>query len=155
MDRPIQRTNRCTIYDSIEFLAKPCAQKPAFFRDLYLTEGLSASQIAHRTGCSKTFVLKQLRKQGIQNGSGRRTDPNNYKLHDPPYGFSKKNGQLAANKVELRICRIVVELDASQGLSARAIGKILEDRGIKTRKGVVAWSHGAVRRILDRWKGKL
>ena len=153
--RPACRTNRSTMHDRVGFFVKPCLQRPAAFRDLYLNEGLSAAQIAHQTGCSKTFVLNRLRKQGMQNGSGRRTDPRNYRLHDTPYGFSKNDGRLVVNKSELRVCRIIVELDASKGVSVRTIGKVLESRGIKNRKGIAVWSYGAVKRILERWRGKL
>ena len=155
VDRVVQRTNTSILVDNIEFLTKPHAQNSDFYRNLYLTEGLSAAQIGERIGCSKTAVLQQLREQGIRNGSGRRTDPENYKLYDPPYGFSKKNGRLVPNKAEMRVCRIVVNLRDSQGKSMRAIGKHLEELGLKNRKGLVSWTHGTVGRIFERWQGKI
>jgi hypothetical protein len=96
-----------------------------------------------------------LRRQGIRNGTGRKTDPENYKLHDPPYGISKKNGKLVTNKSEVRVCRMLVELRDRQGKSIIEIGRMLEARGLKNRKGLVAWNYGTISRILQRWIGKL
>lgn len=151
----VQGTNRSIIYDFIEFFLKPYSLNSVLCLEMYQKRGLSASQIAKEIGCSKTSVLKQLRAQGVHHGDPRRTDPENYKLHDPPYGFSKRDGRLVPNKSELRICRVIISLDSGKGLSARAIGKELEARGIKNRKGAISWTHGSIKRILARWKGKI
>ena len=155
VERPIQGTNTLVAVDSIQFIPKPYKQKPAFYSDLYLKEGLSAAQIAQRIGCSKTTVLERLRKQGISNGSGRRTNPKNFRLHHPPFGFSKLEGSLVPNKAEMRICRLVVELRDRQKMSTRETAEELMRREIRNRRGVVYWTHVAVGRIFNQWKGKI
>ena len=155
VDRPRQGANTTIIVDYITFLAKPHKQKPAFYRDLYLKEELSASQIAHKIGSSKTAVLENLRRQGIRIPGGRRINPNNYTLHQPPYGFYKVDNRLIINKSEMRVCRLVVELCAKQELPLHAVANELIKQKIKNRKGQILWTHNSVSRIFKRWSGKI
>lgn len=155
MDQAGQRTNTLVLPDFIEFLVKPARRKPAFFRDLYLIEGLSAAQIAERVGLSKTAVLERLRAQGVRNLPDRKASPNNYRLHEPPYGYSKIDGRLLVNRAELKVCRLVVELRERHKRSYKDIGVALELKGYKGRTEKRNWSHSTVARIYKRWKGKL
>jgi transposase len=155
VERPAQGTNTALIFDPIPFLVKPHKQKPQVYRDLYLKKGLSAAQIAERLGCARTTVLERLRRQGIRKSGGRMTNPDNYRLHEPPYGFSKVGGRLVPNKAEMRICRLIVELRERQGLSALSVSKELQKRGVSNRRGSATWSHHSVIRIFNRWKEKI
>jgi len=155
VDQDLQRTNHLILTDFIPLAVKPYKQKSQIYRDLYVKEGLSAAQIAERLGCSKTVVLERLRAQGIKNGDGRRTNPENYRLHEAPYGFSKRGNQLIPNRAEMRICRLIVSLRARRERSTRQIAAELMKRGIKNRRGRVFWTHTGVGRIFKRWNGKV
>lgn len=72
-----------------------------------------------------------------------------------PYGYMVKNGKLVLNKAELKICRVVVELNKQGDLSASAIAHELERRGIKTRSGGSHWDHSTVINIIKRCKDKI
>ena len=155
VDQCLQLTNRSVLHDSIRLLIKPHRQNPRVYRDLYEKDGLSAAQIAERLGCSKTAVLEHLRTHGIRQGNGRRTNPENYRLHEPPFGFSKRGTQLVPNRSEMRICRMVVELRTRGKMSMRKIAVELMKRGIKNRRQKVLWTHPGVGRIFNRWNGKI
>jgi len=126
-------------------------------RALYLEKGQSAAQIARQFGVAKSVILARLGNVGIRGGAGanRSTNPENYRCRVAPYGYSIQAGRLEPHKAELRICRLVVDLIRTQGLSANATGKELSRRGLKSRSGRPHWDHSAVLSIYKRWKDKL
>ena len=73
----------------------------------------------------------------------------------PPYGYSVQNGKLVANKSELKVCRLVVELVERNGLQQNAVARELSKRGLKNRAGKTEWNSKTVFNIYKRWKGKL
>jgi len=95
------------------------------------------------------------RSLGIKNGSGRRTNPENYRLHESPFGFSKRDNQLIPNRAEMRICRLVVELRTRRKMSTRQVAEELIRRGVRNRRGKVFWTHTGVGRIFNRWNEKI
>ena len=149
-------TTQNTIYltDFIPLLLKPCKQKRKFYRDLYLKDGLSASQIAERVGISKTTVLERLREQGIRIPKGRKTNPKKYRLHHPPFGFRKIDARLVPDRSEMKVCRMIVHLRI-KGMSFRKIAIELTKRNLKNRNGMVNWSHTIIRMLYHRWKEKI
>ena len=72
-----------------------------------------------------------------------------------PYGYRKDGDQLATNKKEIRICRLVVQLVNDHRLSLMGTARELMDRSIKNRNGNIWWDHSMVRGIYKRWNGKL
>ena len=72
-----------------------------------------------------------------------------------PYGYRKVDGQLVANKKELRICRLVVKLINEQKVSLQGAARELMRQNIKNRNGNVWWDHSMVRGIFKRWNGKI
>ena len=123
---------------------------------MYLNDGLSAKQIAEAIGISKTVVLDRLHAEGIRmkTGKDRVNNPDNYRLHTAPYGWKVKDGKLAPNKAELKICRRVVTL-VRQGLSYNAVAKELTKLGLRGRSGKAHWDHSTVISIYKRWNEKL
>ncbi len=87
------------------------------------------------------LVLERLRQEGIWNLPNRRANPNNYRLHEPPYGFRKQEGRLVPYKPELKICRIVVRMYEREKQTYSAIARELEVQGYKNRRGEKRWSH--------------
>lgn len=83
------------------------------------------------------------------------TNPNNYRATVVPYGYRKVDGQLVANKKELRICRLVVKLINEQKVSLQGAARELMQQNIKNRNGNVWWDHSMVRGIFKRWNGKI
>ena len=157
MNQPEHGTNTSYLIDFIQICFNVKLLNFEEIRSLYLEKRLSATQIAHRYQVSKTVILDGLHKMGIrfETGTGRMTDPNNYRIRTPPYGFSIKDGKLVPHKLEMKICRLVVELIGRQGLSNSATAKELKKYGYKNRYGRTVWDHSSVRNIFKRWKDKL
>ena len=125
---------------------------------MYLREDLSASQISDKLGISKTAVLDRLHTLGIRNVASigeRMTNPKNYRASVAPYGYRIADGQLVANKKEVRISRLIVQLINEQELSLMGAARELMQRNIKNRNGNVWWDHSMVRGIFKRWNGKV
>ncbi|MCC6277362.1 MAG: hypothetical protein IT289_05555 [Oligoflexia bacterium] len=75
-------------------------------------EGLSTVQIAKRFQVSRMTIASRLRAMGIlvdQSYQLRSKNPENYRISNPPYGYSVQDGKLILNKKELKICRFIVE----------------------------------------------
>ena len=81
--------------------------------------------------------------------------PKNYRASFAPYGYRIVDGQLVANKKEVRICRLVVQLINEKGLSLQGAARELMQRNIKNRNGNVWWDHSMVRGIFKRWNEKV
>lgn len=144
--------------DIIQHSVNPFKSKSSKIAEMYLGKGLSAAQIAGKLGISKTAVLERLHTLGIRNVaslSERVTNPNNYRASVVPYGYRKVDGQLVANKKELRICRLVVNLINEQKLSLQGAARELIQQNIRNRNGNVWWDHSMVRGIFKRWNGKV
>jgi hypothetical protein len=151
-------TNTPYLIDFIPICLSPKLASSTIIRSLYLEKGLSAAQIASQLRLSKTFVLARLRSFGIKQDDAqpkRYTDPDNYRCPVCPFGYSVKDGKLIPNKTELRVCHAIVESIDRQGQTYRATAKELARRGMKNRAGRTSWSHGSVKAIYNRWKGKI
>lgn len=81
-------------------------------------------------------------QQGIRNLPGRKANPNNYRIHESPYGFRKKEGRLVTCKPELKVCRIVVQMYEKERRTYSAIARELIQRGYKNRRGEKRWTPG-------------
>ncbi len=123
----------------------------------YLKEGLSASQIAAHFGVSKSVIIGCVNrlKIGTKSAKGRMTNPNNFRHHNPPFGYKVKDNKLVLNGAELKICRAVVELIGREKRGVRETARELEERAFKTRRGRAKWGHFVVQQIFNRWKDKL
>jgi predicted transcriptional regulator len=142
--------------DIIEHSVNPFKSKSSKIAEMSIKDGLSASQVAEKLGISRTAVLEKLHALGIRNEAlkgERMTNPNNYRAAVAPYGYRKVDGQLVANKKELRICRLVVRLINEQELSLNGTARDLMQKNIKN--GNVWWDHSMVVSIYKRWNGKL
>jgi DNA-binding Lrp family transcriptional regulator len=155
VDRVGQRTNTSVLVDFIWFSPKPYSIKPELLRELYQEKGFSSNQIAIQLDVSKTVVLERLRALGIHTKSGRVTNPNNYRHHEPPYGYRIKDGKLVSDKKEMQISRLVVELRTRQGWAFARIASELMRKGYRNRRGETVWHHHSVNKIFQRWSGKL
>jgi hypothetical protein len=94
---------------------------------------------------------------GIREGtnSGRMTNPENYRYRVAPYGFSIQAGKLTPNRLEMKICRLVVERIQREGQTQCEVARELSRRGYKNRAGNLKWDSRTVFNILNRWKDKL
>lgn len=157
VDQPEYGKNTCYLTDFIRISLSPKLLNPDEIRNLYVEKGQSAAQIASHFGVSKTVILARLHALGIREivRTGRSTNPENYRCRVAPYGYSVRAGKLVINKLELLICRTVVDLIKRTGISANAASKELVRRGYKNRAGNMAWDHTTVRSIFERWKDKL
>ena len=157
VDQPECCTNYAYYVDYIEFYPKVKLLDIAKISDFYLKQGRSASQIARHFGVSKTSVLAHLHNAGIrlESGKGRLTNPKNYRHSTPPYGYGVRDGKLVTNRLELRVCRTIVKLIDRQKLTVSQVFRELEKLGVKNRTGNTRWDHKAVKKIYERWKGKI
>jgi hypothetical protein len=156
VEEPEIGTNRPYLIDSIKISTIPKLIRTSEIKALYLQNGLSAGQIAEKYGVSKSFVLATIHRSGLTTSkAGRSTDPANYRNNSPPYGYLVRDGRLAPNKSELKICRLVVELRGRRGLSTTQVARELEKQNFKNRKGRTVWNSNTILNIFERWKNKI
>ena len=124
---------------------------------LYLEEKLSLNQIASKFKVSRSAIRSRLRGLGIDIDAVKpvSTNPENYRYNTPPYGFQVRDGKLLPNRLEMKICRLVVELIEREGRNHSEVARELTRRGLKTRTGKVKWDSKAIFNIFKRWKDKL
>ena len=155
VDSCLHSTNRPYLTDIISFLAHPTYRlNPAILVKSYQEEGLSSGQVAKKLGISKSTVIKKLQGFGVSLRSkrGRMTIQNNYRHHNPPYGYSVKKGVLAPNPREVKVCRLIVNLIRDKGMGYSEVGRALGKKQIKNRKDKVKWGHSVIKGIFDRHK---
>ncbi|MCB0416338.1 MAG: recombinase family protein [Bdellovibrionaceae bacterium] len=140
------------MFDFIEGTHLPRKIPPEFIAEIYEKEGLSAQQISERIGLSKQAVLHRLRKVGVRNGRRGRA-PDNYRYRNPPFGYKVVIGQLKLNSSEIRVVRLVLKL-ANEGKTSKCIAGILNERKVPARRGG-PWDRARVKRVLQRWRGKV
>ena len=136
VDLSVHGRNTPYLLDFIEIEFRKYLFKPLEVRNLYFNQGLSAAQIAEKFDVSKAVVIgwiKRLETPRLR--KGRSTNPENYRHHNPPYGFKVRGKKLVTNRAEIEICRPVVELISRQSLGIRETGRELARRGFKNRKG--------------------
>lgn len=157
VDQPEYGTNTSYLVDFIKVTLLPKLLNFNEIRVLYLEKGLSTAQIAREYDVAKSVIVGLLNRAGVHPGrnNSRSSNPENYRLRVPPYGFKIRDGKLVPSKPELKLCRLVVELIKRRGLSVNATAKELGKRGYKNRSGAVKWDHSTVRNIFKRWKDKL
>lgn len=157
MRQPECGTNTPYLIDFIEICLASKLLNHEEIRKLYEEDGLSSTQIARRFGVSRAAILTRLHGLGIrdQSGTKRAVNPKNYRMRVPPYGYSIRDGKLVPNKVELKICRLIVELVQRHGMKQNAVARELSKRGYKNRAGNKNWNSKTVFNIFKRWKDKL
>lgn len=121
----------------------------------WVEDGLSLKQIGDKLGASKTWVIENLQKLGVEvPRAGRMTNPENYRHHMPPFGFQKRGGKLVPCQKQQRTCKFVVKSKKLEALSFNAIAKLLIKEAHLNGKGGLYWDHKAVKKIYENWKNK-
>ena len=123
-------------------------------RELYEAKGLTTNQIASRFKVSRTVIQCRLRELRINTGisTQKLNNPKSYHCRVSPYGFAIESGKLVPNRLEMKICRLVVQL---QGKSHTEAARELSRLGYKNRSGSTVWDSKTIFNILKRWKDKL
>ncbi len=117
--------------------------------------GRSTSQIADELGASKTWVIETLQRYGVEiPKSGRMTNPDNYRHHNPPFGMKVRGGKLIPDQQQQRVCKEIVNLRNKEGMSFNAIAKELRNKKRPNASGTHYWDNKGVKKIFDRWKDK-
>ena len=114
-------------------------------------------KIASKFKIARTVILARLHGVGIREGTGnakRSTNSENYRCRVAPYGFSIQAGKLVPNRMEMKICRLVVELVQRDGRTHSDVARELARRGHKNRAGGIVWDSKTVFNIFKRWKDK-
>ena len=126
-------------------------------RELYQEKGLTINQIASRFKVSRTVIQCRLREMRINEviTVNKLNNPQNYRCRVPPYGFAIEFGKLVPNRLEMKICRLVIQLVQRQGKGHTETARELSRLGFKNRSGSTAWDSKTVFNILKRWKDKL
>ena len=115
---------------------------------LYAKEGLSAREIAKRFSCSKSTVLKQLKKNGIK--IRLRHLPHG-RQSQPRFGNKRIHGKITSHKEEMKTVGVIKNL-YDKGLSLREICKIMSEMKIPTKNKSRKWHPEMIKRILSNIK---
>ena len=97
------------------------------------------------------FVAEQERKNITMRTTGGRMQKakrGGFAGGQPPYGYFIKDGSLEILLHEAKVLRKMFELHDEKGLSSYKIAQLLNEAGIKTRKGKV-WSSGTIHGMLE------
>lgn len=154
VDQPNCQTNRMLLLDILAVSLQTRPRSSNKIPNKYLESELSAQQLADEFWVSKQFVLTQLRAAGIRKSGLRGRSPENYRFHNPPYGFRVREGRLEPDQREMKVARLIVELRDRQGESFAKVAAELNQRGWKNRRGT-EWNVAAIRRVHKRWAGKI
>lgn len=157
MDQVEYGANHIYLSDFIKMSYSGKLLNPEEIKRLYVKERLSAAQIAARFGVAKSVIIKWTDQLKVAPGTkvGSKTNPNNYRHHNPPYGYKVQDGKLVLNKAELKICRLVVELIGRRKFGIRETARELMKQEFKNRRGEINWSHFVVQQIFNRWNNKV
>ena len=131
--------------DFIEFCRPRQYQDEFVLHEKFITQGLSAAQIAQELGCSKAAVKGQLRKFSI-----RKNARNGKTRHNLALGEKIVKGKVMAHKGEAKLLESIKDMHCKEGLSAIAIARILNSMKVPTKKPGKGWHHEVIARILIR-----
>jgi len=155
--QPEYGTN-CTYYvDFIQVCLSAKLLNSEEIGKLYLEQKLSTNQIASHFKVSRLVIMSRLRDLGIDINAVKPAtiNPENYRCTTPPYGFLVRDGKLLPNRLEMKICRLVVELIQREGRNHSEVARELTKRGLKSRSGKTKWDSKTVFNIFKRWKDKI
>ena len=157
MQQPEYGTNYAYFVDFIQVCLSAKLLNSEEIGRLYLEEKLSINQIASKFKVSRTAIRSRLRDLGINVDAVKpaATNPENYRCSTPPYGFQVRDGKLLPNRLEMKICRLVVELIQREGRNHSEAARELTRRSLKSRTGKAKWDSKTVFNIFKRWKDKL
>lgn len=157
MRQPEHGTNQAYYIDFIQICLAVKFINNDEIRELYLEKGLTTNQIASRFKVSRTVIQCRLRELQITEGvaAHKLNNPQNYRCRVAPYGFAVESGKLVPNRLEVKICRLVVQLIQRQGKSHSETARELTRLGHKNRTGSTVWDSKTIFNILKRWKDKL
>lgn len=154
LDRPKRCAHRDLLYDYIKFLIVRKNLDINEVKRMYLEEKLTASQIGEKFGVSKQMVLSRLRRIGVRRTPDRGRSPDNYRYRNPPYGYRVMKGRLVCCSKKLRVVRALIELRDRRRCEWSEIALQLNQEGHRTRRGLL-WNRTGVKRVHQRWSGKL
>jgi len=103
------------------------------FRILAVLSEFERDLISERTKAS----LSHLRHQGRKTGG------------HVPYGFDNVDGELVPNRKETKVVEFIKKLHR-RGYSLRAIGRELQRKCIRTKRGSLTWSINVLASIIRR-----
>ena len=157
VQQPEYGTNQAYYIDFIQICLAVKFINNDEIRELYLEKGLTTNQIASRFKVSRTVIQCRLRELRITEGvaAHKLNNPQNYRCRVAPYGFAVESGKLVPNRLEVKTCRLVVQLVQRQGKSQSEAARELTRLGYKNRSGNAAWDSKTIFNILKRWKDKL
>lgn len=125
---------------------KPVFTK-SFLHQKYEQEGLSLRQIADLKMSSKSIVRDALIHFGIElrgKGSGET---------NPRFGRRKIGNRTVAHRAEARVIDIISKMEL-EGMSLRAIARILNEMKVPTKKPGSKWHHHTVKSVLNHLSNK-
>lgn len=126
--------------DIIKVSILPIGENSEKLQELRLKRKYSIGKISRVTGHSRSYVLQQLRKFGIEKEISY--------AWSAPYGWQWLNGSYQPHEQEQAVLREIFQL-ADAGRGEDAIARILNKKKIPSRFGR-RWWDSAVRNILKR-----
>ena len=102
-------------------------------------------QIAEELSSSKTTIREQLLKHNIPIRNAKESSNNSYRS----YGKRRVNGKIIDHKREQQVIKSIIKMH-QEGLSNRAISKVLNEMKTPTKIQGKKWHYEMVRTILKR-----
>ena len=157
MGQPEYGTNHSYYIDFIQICLAVKFIHNDEIRVLYQEKRLTTNQIASRFKVSRTVIQCRLRDLRIEENilTNKVNNPQNYRCRVAPYGFAIESGKLVPNRLEVKICRLVVQLVQHQGKGHSEAARELTRLGYKNRSGNAVWDSKTIFNIVKRWKDKL
>lgn len=142
-----QTTDRSSITFSewFEFPVTPLYLNQEYLQQKYVTENLSADEVASEIGCAVSTVLKHLEKYGI---SVRESSENIRPKRHLPFGKKIVGRSVENHKREQEVLKQIKEL-RDQGHSYWKIAKILNTLKVRTKTGRGQWHARSVMATLN------
>ena len=134
--RPIQ------LVDMFEANFSFAGRKVLQLSALVVKKQLPLHEVSRRTGYTRPFLRKQMRKLGIKNSHSRESYG--------PYGWDYSGKDLVVNVKEQKILFEILALHNS-GLGCKSIAKKLNQQNLPAKAGK-RWGHSSVQNILNRHK---
>ena len=114
-------------------------------RQKFLTEGLTATQIAREFSSSKTTIKAYLRRYNI-----KRKIPCGKHQQNLALGERMVKGRVRPHKGELKILESILAMHQKEGLSPTSIARVLNVMKIPTKRQGKKWDHSVIIHILRR-----
>ena len=120
----------------------------AILKQKYIEESLSVENVGKKLSCSKLKIKRLLKKHNIPLREPHKGQKGSWNT----YGKKKYKGQSVVHNLELRTIETIKKMYSEEGLSLKAIARLLDSMQIPTKKRGKGWHISVIVDILKREK---